>query len=53
MKKLNLMKVVGVLLPLAGVGVSLATNWFEDKKLDDKITEKVSEAINNATNKES
>lgn len=53
MKKVNLMKVAGVVLPLASAGVALVTSWFEDKKLDDKISEKVAEALVNSTDKES
>lgn len=45
--KLNLMKIASVVVPIIGVGVSLATNWLEDKKLDDKITDKVTEALQN------
>lgn len=49
MKKPNLMKVAGIVLPIVGAGLSLATNWLDDKKLDEKITEKVSEALQNGT----
>ena len=45
MKKLDIVKVAGVALPIIGAVLSLATNWVEDKKLDDKITEKVTEAL--------
>lgn len=53
MAKVNLMKIAGVALPLLGAGLSLATSWLEDKKLDDKITEKVAEAVIKSTDKES
>lgn len=43
--KPNLIKVAGIVLPIIGAGLSLATNWFEDKKLDDKVAEKVAEAL--------
>lgn len=43
------MKVLGIVLPLAGAGLSLATNWMEDKKLDEKITEKVSKILTDST----
>ena len=43
--KPNVMKIASIVLPIVGAGLSLATNWFEDKKLDDKIAEKVTEAL--------
>ena len=46
--KINIVKILSVGLPLIGAGLSLATNWLDDKKLDDKVTEKVSEALANA-----
>ena len=43
------MKVLGIVLPLAGAGLTLATNWVDDKKLDEKVTEKVSEILTDST----
>lgn len=43
--KPNWMKVVGVVLPLAGAAVSVATSWMDDRKLDDKVAKKVEEAL--------
>lgn len=43
--KPNWKKVVGVVVPLASAAVSVAANWWENKKLDDTITEKVAEAL--------
>lgn len=45
--KPNVIKIAGIVLPIIGAGLSLATNWFEDKKLDDKVAEKVAEALKN------
>lgn len=45
MNKSTIIKVAGIVLPLVGAGLTFATNWLDDKKLDDKITEKVSEAL--------
>lgn len=45
MQKDKLIKIGGVILTLAGAGISLATNMLEDKKLDAKVTEKVAEAL--------
>jgi hypothetical protein len=54
MDKNKVIKFVGgVVLPLVGAGVSLASGWFEDKKLDNKITEKVAEAVAKVSEKES
>lgn len=43
--KPNVIKIAGIVLPIIGAGLSLATSWFEDKKLDDKVAEKVAEAL--------
>lgn len=53
MKKPNLMKVASVVVPIIGAGISLATNWLDEKKLDDKVSEKVAEALSKAVEKES
>lgn len=46
-------KVVGgVVVPILGAAVSLAANWFDDKKLDDKVAEKVAEALANKVSEE-
>jgi hypothetical protein len=45
--KPNVIKIACVVLPIIGACLSLATNWFEDKKLDDKVAEKVAEAFKN------
>lgn len=45
MQKDKLIKIGGVILTLAGAGISLATNMLEDTKLDAKVTEKVAEAL--------
>lgn len=45
MQKDKLIKIGGVVLTLAGAGISLATSMLEDRKLDAKVTEKVVEAL--------
>ena len=45
MQKEKLIKIGGIVLTIAGAGLSLATNWLEDKKLDATITEKVADAL--------
>ena len=43
--KETVMKIVKIALPVIGVAVTLATNYFADKDLDDKVAKKVSEAL--------
>ena len=45
MRKDKLIKIGGVILTIAGAGISLATSMLEDRKLDAKVTEKVAEAL--------
>ena len=45
MQKDKLIKTGGVILTLAGAGISLATSMLEDKKLDAKVTERVADAL--------
>lgn len=42
-------KIASIALPIIGAGVSLATGWLDDKKLDEKVAEKVAEALRNQT----
>lgn len=44
-------KIIGVTASTIGVVASIATNWANEKKLDDKIASKVSEAVSNLANK--
>jgi hypothetical protein len=45
--KPNWMKIVGVLLTIAGAGVSIGNKVIDDKKLDETISKKVAEALAN------
>ena len=45
MQKDKLIKIGGIVLTLAGAGISLATSKLEDKKVDAKVAEKVAEAL--------
>ena len=38
-------KAIGIVTTVVGVGVSLVSNWVNDKNLDAKITEKVAKAV--------
>ena len=41
----KIVKVLSVVVPVAGAGISLVSSWLDDQKLDQKIAEKVSEAL--------
>lgn len=41
----NVMKGLKIIVSLAGVGVTLASNYFADKDLNDKVAKKVAEAM--------
>lgn len=40
-------KVARYILPVISIGVTIATNYFADKELDEKIAKKTNEAISN------
>ena len=48
----KLVKIIGIAASTVGVVASIATNWANEKKLDDKISDKVAEAVANLSNKE-
>jgi hypothetical protein len=41
----KMLKAVKVLVPVASIAVTLATNYFADKDLDEKVGKKVAEAL--------
>ncbi len=41
----KVIKVIGFVATVLGLGASLVNDWVNDKKLDDKINTKVSEAL--------
>lgn len=41
----NVMKGLKIVVSLASVGVTLASNYFADKDLNDKVAKKVAEAM--------
>lgn len=43
--KPNVIKGLKIVVSLAGVGVTLASNYFADKDLNDKVAKKVAEAM--------
>lgn len=41
----KIVKTIGLLVTVAGVGVNLLSEWVDEKKMDEKIEEKVNEAL--------
>ncbi len=41
----KIIKAIGLIATVAGVGVNLVTDWVNEKKMDEKIEEKVNEAL--------
>ena len=41
----KVIKVIGFVATVVGLGASLVTDWVNDKKLDDKVSTKVSEVL--------
>lgn len=46
------LKIMSIGLTVIGAILTLATNWVEDKKIDEKIEEKVNEALAERENDE-
>ena len=53
MDKKKLIKIVGLLATVIGMGASLATDWANAKKLDETVAEKVAKALAEQAGKES
>lgn len=41
----KMIKVIGMVATLIGIGVNLITDWVDDQKMDEKIDKKVNEAL--------
>ena len=41
----GLIKTLGIVATVVGLGATLVTDWVNDKKMDEKIEEKVNEAL--------
>lgn len=41
----NVIKVLGIVASVIGIGATLLSDWVGDKKLDNTVTEKVAEAL--------
>lgn len=46
-------KILGIAATVVGMGMTLITDWVNDKKMNEKIEEKVLEALTNKIGKES
>lgn len=49
----GLIKTLGIVATIVGLGATLVTDWVNDKKMDEKIEEKVNEALANQNDGES
>lgn len=49
----KVLKIVKVAVAVAGVGITLASNYLADKDLDDKVAKKVGEAFTKLNGEES
>ena len=41
----KVIKIIGFVATVVGLGASLVNDWVNDKKLDDKISTKITEAL--------
>lgn len=41
----KIVKIIGLFVTVAGIGVNLLSEWVDDKKMDEKIEEKVNKAL--------
>lgn len=47
----KVIKIIGFVATIIGLGASLVTDWVNDQKLDDKINTKISEALTDINSK--
>lgn len=45
MKKISLVKFLGITATLLGAGTTVLSDWVNEKQMDEKIEEKVNEAL--------
>jgi hypothetical protein len=43
----KMVKILGIVATVAGMGATLLTDWVNDKKMDEKIIKKINEALAN------
>ena len=48
----NVIKVLGIVATVAGLGATLVTDWVNDQKMDEKIEAKINEALTKSDEEE-
>lgn len=48
----KLIKILGIMATVIGMGATLITDWVNEKKMDEKIDDKINEALANRENGE-
>mgnify|MGYP003620004500 CR=1 FL=1 len=43
----KMVKILGIVANVVGIGATLLTDWVNEKKMDEKINEKINEALAN------
>lgn len=46
----KIVKILGIVATVVGMGATLLTDWVNEKKMDEKINEKIDEALANREN---
>ena len=46
----KMVKILGIVATVVGMGATLLTDWVNEKKMDEKIDEKINEALANREN---
>lgn len=46
----KMVKILGIVATVVGMGTTLLTDWVNEKKMDEKINEKIDEALANREN---
>lgn len=46
----KMVKILGIMATVVGIGATLLTDWVNEKKMDEKIDEKINEALANGEN---
>lgn len=41
----KIIKIIGIVTTIIGIGANLVTDWVGEKKMDEKIEEKINEAL--------
>jgi len=49
----KMVKILGIVATVVGMGATLLTDWVNEKKMDEKISQKITEALAKINEKES